>query len=77
MPSGDHTVKLTATNMNEHGIEIDRMILEMLCTNGMSTSDGSCPNPQEADICKAASNHDSWDKKLIIGLVFEIFFCYF
>jgi hypothetical protein len=60
--------------MNEHGIEIDRMLLEMLCTNGMSTSDGACPNPQEADNCKAASNHDSWDKGLIIGLVLEIFF---
>ena len=32
--------------------------------------------PQEAGLenCKASSNHDSWDKKLIIGLAFEIFF---
>ena len=76
MSSGDHTIKLTATNMNEYGIEIDRMTLEMICTSGMSTSDGACPNPQEADLenCKAPSNHDSWDKKLIIGLAFEIFF---
>ena len=76
MSSGDHTIKLTATNMNEYGIEIDRMTLEMLCTNGMSTSDGACPNAQEAGLenCKVSSNHDSWDKKLIIGLAFEIFF---
>ena len=71
--AGDHTIKLTATNMNEHGIEIDRMMLGLLCTkfNGILTSEGFCPNSQEPENC---SNHDSWDKGLIIGLAFEIFF---
>ena len=75
LSSGDHTIKLTATNMNERGIEVDRMILGLLCTNGMSTSEG-CPNLQEQTTQEpdnTISNHDSWDKKLIIGLVFEIF----
>lgn len=62
LSSGDRTVKLTATKVDDHGIEIDRIILGLLCTNGISNSEGLCPNSQEPDI------NNSWDRGHIIGV---------
>jgi hypothetical protein len=67
LSSGDHTVKLTVTKMGKYGIEIDRTILGLICTNDVSNSDGICPKSQEPDII--IPNNDSWSKADIMGVI--------
>ena len=67
--SGDHTIKLVATEVDEHEVEIDKVTLALLCINDISDSEGQCPKSQEPG---NVSNNDSWDKGHIIALVFGI-----
>jgi hypothetical protein len=65
LSSGDHTVKLTVSKMDEYGIEVDRIILALICTNDVSNSDGMCPKSQEPDV---TPNNDSWSRGHIIAV---------
>ena len=63
--SGDHTIKLVATEVDEHLVEIDKITLALLCTNDISDTEGSCPKSQESD----NDLQDFWDiKEHVIGL---------
>ena len=67
LSSGDHTIKLAVTKMDEYGVEVDRVTMALISiyTNDLSSSDGLCSESQEPDII---ISNNSWSKGEIIGV---------
>ena len=68
LSSGDHTITLIATEVDEYLVEIDKITLALLCTSDISNTEGSCPKSSQGSENDNASNN-FWDiKEHIIGL---------
>ena len=68
LSSGDHTITLIASEVDEYLVEIDKITLALLCTNDISNTEGSCPKSSQGSENDNASNN-FWDiKEHIIGL---------
>ena len=66
LSSGDHTITLVATEVDEYLVEIDKITLALLCTNDISDAEGSCLKSQESD---SDMSNNFWDiKEHVIGL---------
>ena len=65
LSGGECTIKLVATRVDEHGIEIDRINLGLLYTSYIPNPEGLCSNTHEQD---SVSDKDSWDRGHIIGV---------
>ena len=63
LSTGNHTIKLVATTVDEYGIEVDRIILELICT------DGKCSTFQVPDL---TSNDDSWSRGHVIAVAIGV-----
>ena len=62
LSTGNHTIKLV-TRMDEYGIEVDRIILALTCT------DRKCPKFQVPDLI---SNADSWSRGEVIAVAIGV-----
>ena len=58
----DHTIRLEATEVDEHGTEIDKVALIVLCI------DGDCTDL----LSEADDSNEKWSKGEIIGLTFGL-----